>query len=57
MAPFDEALLDAALLQVHTVFLGAAGAAALGAVLALVCLGLRRREGSGSIARSWGVEE
>lgn len=51
------ALLDAALLQVHTVFLGAAGAAALGAVLALVCLGLRRREGSGSIARSWGVEE
>ena len=52
-----QALLDAALLQVHTVFLGAAGAAALGAVLALVCLGLRRREGSGSIARSWGVEE
>lgn len=51
------ALLDAALLQVHTVFLGAAGAAALGAILALVCLGLRRREGSGSIARSWGVEE
>lgn len=51
------ALLDAALLQVHTVFLGAAGAAALGAALALVCLGLRRREGSGSIARSWGVEE
>ena len=32
-------------------------AAAAGALLALVCLGVRRREGSGSIARSWGVEE
>lgn len=52
-----QALLDAALLQVHTVFIGAAGSAALGALLALVCLGVRRREGSGSIARSWGVEE
>ena len=34
-----------------------AGVWVLGALLALVCLGVRRREGSGSIARSWGVEE
>ena len=52
-----QALLDAALLQVHTVFLGAAGAAALGAVLAFALLGLRRREGSGGLARGFGVEE
>lgn len=52
-----QALLDAALLQVHTVFVGAAGAAFVGAVLALVFLGIRRREGSGSLARGFGVEE
>ena len=52
-----EALLDAALLQVHTVFVGAAGAAFVGALLALACLGIRRREGSGSLARGLGVEE
>lgn len=53
----SQALLDAALLQVHTVFLGAAGAAAVGAVLAFALLGLRRSEGSGSLARGFGVEE
>ena len=53
----SQALLDAALLQVHTVFLGAAGAAAVGAMLAFALLGLRRREGSGSLARGFGVEE
>ena len=52
-----QALLDAALLQVHTVFVGAAGAAFVGALLALACLGIRRREGSGSLARGLGVEE
>ncbi|MFJ6133002.1 MFS transporter [Janibacter terrae] len=52
-----RALLDAALLQVHTVFVGAAGAAAVGALLAFVFLGIRRREGSGSLARGFGVEE
>lgn len=52
-----QALLDAALLQVHTVFVGAAVAAATGALLALVFLGVRRREGSGSLARGFGVEE
>ncbi|CAM4126590.1 MFS transporter [Janibacter anophelis] len=52
-----QALLDAALLQVHTVFVGAAGAALVGAVLSLVFLGIRRREGSGSLARGFGVEE
>lgn len=51
------ALLDAALLQVHTVFLGAAGAALVGALVALALLGLRRREGSASFARGLGVEE
>ena len=52
-----QALLDAALLQVHTVFVGAAGAALLGALVAFVFLGVRRREGSGSLARGFGVEE
>ncbi|WP_185991352.1 MFS transporter [Janibacter cremeus] len=52
-----QALLDAALLQVHTVFLGAAGAALLGAVVALALLGIRRREGSGALARGFGVQE
>ncbi len=60
-----QALLDAALLQVHTVFLGAAGAALLGAVIALALLGLRRVGAGtsggpttpGSLARSFGVEE
>ncbi len=52
-----QALLDAALLQVHTVFMGAAGAALVAAVIALVFLGLRRREGSHSLARGFGVEE
>lgn len=51
------ALLDAALLQVHTVFIGAAGAALVGAILAFAFLGIRRREGSGSLARGFGVEE
>ncbi|WP_068264549.1 MFS transporter [Janibacter limosus] len=52
-----QALLDAALLQVHTVFVGAAGAALLGALVAFAFLGVRRREGSGSLARGFGVEE
>lgn len=52
-----QALLDTALLQVHTVFLGAAGAALAGAVLALLLLGIRRREGSGALARGFGIEE
>lgn len=52
-----QALLDAALLQVHTVFVGAAGAALVGALVAFVFLGVRRREGSGSLARGFGVEE
>lgn len=52
-----QALLDAALLQVHTVFLGAAGAAVVAALLAFLFLGIRRREGSGSLARGFGVEE
>src|SRR5699024_8581104 len=52
-----QALLDAALLQVHTVFVGAAGAALVAAALAFVFLGIRRREGSGSFARGLGVEE
>ncbi len=52
-----QALLDAALLQVHTVFIGAAGAAFLGALIAFALLGLRRREGSGSLARGFGIEE
>ncbi|WP_435200742.1 MFS transporter [Janibacter sp. GS2] len=52
-----QALLDAALLQVHTVFIGAAGAALVAAVVAFVLLGVRRREGSGSLARGFGVEE
>lgn len=52
-----QALLDAALLQVHTVFMGAAGAALVAALLAFVFLGLRRREGSHSLARGFGVEE
>ncbi|WP_338748857.1 MFS transporter [Janibacter alittae] len=52
-----RALLDAALLQVHTVFLGAAGAALVGAIVALALLGIRRREGSGALARGFGVEE
>ena len=52
-----QALLDAALLQVHTVFMGAAGAALVAALLALVFLGVRRREGSHSFARGFGVEE
>mgnify|MGYP006873850978 CR=1 FL=1 len=55
--PNAQTVRDAGVVQVHTVFIGAAGSAALGALLALVCLGVRRREGSGSIARSWGVEE
>lgn len=38
-----QALLDAALLQVHTVFLGAAGAAVVGALIAFALLGVRRR--------------
>lgn len=52
-----QALLDAALLQVHTVFIGAAAAALVGAILAFTFLGIRRREGSGSLARGFGVEE
>ena len=52
-----QALLDAALLQVHTVFLGAAGASLVGAAVALALLGLRRREGSGALARGFGVQE
>ncbi|KRE39402.1 MFS transporter [Janibacter sp. Soil728] len=52
-----QALLDAALLQVQTVFVGAAGAAFVGALVAFVFLGVRRREGSGSLARGFGVEE
>ena len=52
-----QALLDAALLQVQTVFAGAAGAALLGAVIAFALLGVRRREGSGSLSRGFGVEE
>ena len=51
------ALLDAALLQVHTVFIGAAIAAFVGAVVSFALLGIRRREGSGSLARGFGVEE
>lgn len=52
-----QALLDAALLQVHTVFVGAAGAAVVAALVAFAFLGVRRREGSGSLARGFGVEE
>ncbi|WP_245634352.1 MFS transporter [Janibacter corallicola] len=52
-----RALLDAALLQVHTVFIGAAIAAFVGAVISFALLGIRRREGSGSLARGFGVEE
>ena len=52
-----QALLDAALLQVHTVFLGAAGAALVGAIIALALLGVRRTKGSGLLARGFGVEE
>ena len=52
-----QALLDAALLQVHTVFVGAAGAAVVAALVAFAFLGIRRREGSGSLARGFGVEE
>ena len=51
------ALLDAALLQVHTVFIGAGIAAFVGALISFALLGLRRREGSGSLARGFGVEE
>ena len=53
----EQALLDAALLQVHTVFVGAAGAAVVAALVAFAFLGVRRREGSGSLARGFGVEE
>ena len=63
VAGFDRVVLRAAtdevvaVLAVETVFTGAALAAFLGAVIAFVLLGIRRREGSGALARGFGIEE